>query len=92
MLSHGEAWAAKRLRFGGKEPIIKVNSRGRLRSDVFFRKGATALMDLFSHKERAQGLVEYVLILIIVGVTIFVLLTLLGPAIMKFVQDLIAPV
>ena len=49
-------------------------------------------MNLFSHKERAQGLVEYVLILIIVGVTIFVLLTLLGPAIMKFVQDLIAPV
>lgn len=49
-------------------------------------------MDLFSHEERARGLVEYVLILIIVGVTIFVLLTLLGPAIMKFVQDLIAPV
>ena len=49
-------------------------------------------MDLFSHKEHAQRLVEYVLILIIVGVTIFVLLTLLGPAIMKFIQDLIAPV
>ncbi len=49
-------------------------------------------MDLFSPKERGQGIIEYVLILIIVGVTIFVLLTLLGPAIMKFIQDLIAPV
>ncbi len=49
-------------------------------------------MNLFSDSERAQGLIEYVLILIIVGVTIFVLLTLLGPAIMKFIQELIAPV
>lgn len=50
------------------------------------------MMDLFSSKEQGQGIIEYILILIIVGVTIFVLLTLLGPAIMKFIQDLVAPV
>ncbi len=46
----------------------------------------------FSPKERGQGIIEYVLILILVGVIIYVLLTLLGPAITKFIQDLIAPV
>ncbi|GAP39923.1 hypothetical protein ATC1_12461 [Flexilinea flocculi] len=46
----------------------------------------------FSPYERGQGILEYALILILVGVVIFVLLTLLGPAISKFISDLIAPV
>lgn len=46
----------------------------------------------FSPKEKGQGLIEYALILILVGVIIFVLLTLLGPAISKFISDLVAPV
>ncbi len=47
---------------------------------------------LFSPKEHGQGFIEYALILILVGVVIFVLLTLLGPAISKFIKDLVAPV
>ncbi|NMA13432.1 MAG: pilus assembly protein [Chloroflexi bacterium] len=49
-------------------------------------------MKLFSDKESGQGIIEYALILILVGVIIFVILTLLGPAISKFIQDLVAPI
>lgn len=49
-------------------------------------------MKHFSPKESGQGILEYVLIIILVGVIIFVLLTLLGPAITNFIQDLVAPV
>lgn len=46
----------------------------------------------FSSDERGAGLIEYALILILVGVIVFVLLTLLGPAISKFISDMIATV
>ena len=46
----------------------------------------------FSPKEDGQGIIEYALILILVGIVIFVLLTLFGPAISKFISDLVAPV
>ena len=46
----------------------------------------------FSSKEDGAGIIEYALILILVGVIIFVLLTLLGPAISKFISDMIATV
>lgn len=45
-----------------------------------------------SSKEDGAGLIEYALILILVGVIIFVLATLLGPAISKFISDLMASV
>ena len=46
----------------------------------------------FSSKEKGAGFVEYALILILVGIIIYVLLTLLGPAISKFISDLAASV
>lgn len=49
-------------------------------------------MKHFSPKESGHGILEYVLIIILVGVIIFVLLTLLGPAITNFIQDLVSPV
>ncbi|HNY20406.1 MAG TPA: pilus assembly protein [Flexilinea sp.] len=49
-------------------------------------------MKRFSPYESGQGILEYVLIIILVGVIIYVLLTLLGPAITQFIQDLAAPV
>ena len=45
-----------------------------------------------SSKEEGAGLSEYALILILVGIIIFVLVTLLGPAISKFISDLMASV
>lgn len=45
-----------------------------------------------SSKEDGGGLIEYALILILVGIIIFVLVTLLGPAISKFISDLMASV
>ena len=45
-----------------------------------------------SSKEDGAGLIEYALILILAGVIIFVLVTLLGPAISKFISDLMASV
>ena len=45
-----------------------------------------------SSKEEGAGLIEYALILILVGIIIFVLVTLLGPAISKFIADLMASV
>ena len=45
-----------------------------------------------SSREDGAGLIEYALILILVGVIIFVLITLLGPAISKFINDLMASV
>ena len=45
-----------------------------------------------SSKEDGAGLIEYALILILVGVIIYVLATLLGPAIAKFISDLMASV
>ena len=49
------------------------------------------MKDLAS-KEEGAGLIEYALILIRVGIIIFVLVTLLGPAISKFIADLMASV
>ena len=49
-------------------------------------------MKKLSSKEEGGGLIEYALILILVGVIIFVLATLLGPAISKFISDLMASV
>lgn len=46
----------------------------------------------FSHKESGGGIIEYALILILVGIVIFVMVTLFGPAISKFISDLIATV
>ena len=45
-----------------------------------------------SSREDGAGLIEYALILILVGVIVFVLITLLGPAISKFISDLMASV
>ena len=45
-----------------------------------------------SSKEEGAGLIEYALILILVGIIILVLVTLLGPAISKFISDLMASV
>ena len=45
-----------------------------------------------SSKVEGAGLIEYALILILVGIIIFVLVTLLGPAISKFIFDLMASV
>ena len=45
-----------------------------------------------SSKEDGAGFIEYALILILVGVIIFVLITLLGPAVSKFISDLMASV
>ena len=45
-----------------------------------------------SSREDGAGLIEYALILILVGIIIFVLVTLLGPAISKFISDLMASV
>ena len=36
---------------------------------------------LFAPKEKGQGLVEYALILVLVGVVVIVILALLGPAV-----------
>ena len=45
-----------------------------------------------SSKEDGAGLIEYALNLLLVGIIIFVLVTLLGPAISKFISDLMASV
>lgn len=45
-----------------------------------------------SSKEDGAGIIEYALILILVGIIIFVLITLLGPAVSKFIADLMASV
>ena len=43
-------------------------------------------------KEDGAGLIEYALILILVGVILYILVTLLGPAVAKFISDLMASV
>lgn len=45
-----------------------------------------------SSKEDGAGLIEYALILILIGVVLYVAVTLLGPAISKFISDLMASV
>ena len=45
-----------------------------------------------SSKEDGAGLNEYALILILIGVILYVAVTLLGPAISKFISDLMASV
>ena len=45
-----------------------------------------------SSKEDGAGIIEYALILILVGIIIFVLITLLGPDVSKFIADLMASV
>ena len=45
-----------------------------------------------SSKEDGAGLIEYALILILVGVILYVAVTLLGPAISKIISDLMASV
>ena len=49
------------------------------------------MRDLSSHEDGA-GLIEYALILILIGVILYVAVTLLGPAISKFISDLMASV
>ena len=49
------------------------------------------MRDLSSIEDGA-GLIEYALILILVGVILYVAVTLLGPAISKFISDLMASV
>ena len=41
-----------------------------------------------SSREDGAGMIEYVLILILVGVILYVLAALLGPAVSKFISDL----
>jgi pilus assembly protein Flp/PilA len=45
---------------------------------------------LFAPKEKAQGLVEYALILVLVAVVVIVILALLGPAIGKIFSNIVA--
>lgn len=45
-----------------------------------------------SSKEDGGGLIEYALILILVGIILYVAAALLGPAITKFISDLMASV
>ena len=45
-----------------------------------------------SSKEDGAGLIEYALILILIAVILYVAVTLLGPAISKFISDLMASV
>jgi pilus assembly protein Flp/PilA len=47
---------------------------------------------LFSPKEKAQGLVEYALILVLVAVVVIVILAVLGPAIGKIFSNTIEAV
>ena len=49
------------------------------------------MKDLLS-KEDGAGLIEYALILILVGIILFVLVALLGPAVSRFISDLMASV
>jgi pilus assembly protein Flp/PilA len=44
---------------------------------------------LFAPKEKAQGLVEYALILVLVAVVVIVILALLGPAIGKIFSNVV---
>lgn len=44
---------------------------------------------LFAAKEKAQGLVEYALILVLVAVVVIVVLALLGPAIGNIFSSII---
>ena len=55
------------------------------------RRKKEPMKDL-SSKEDGGGIIEYALILILVGVILYVLATLLGPAISKFISDLMASV
>ena len=58
---------------------------------IVTRSKKESMKDL-SSKEEGAGVIEYALILILVGIIIFVLVTLLGPAISKFIADLMASV
>lgn len=43
----------------------------------------------FTRKEKAQGLIEYALILVLVVVIVIVIIALLGPAISKVFNDFV---
>ena len=58
---------------------------------IIKRSKKEPMKDLLS-KEDGAGLIEYALILILVGIILFVLVTLLGPAVSKFISDLMASV
>ncbi len=45
-----------------------------------------------SSNGKGGGVLEYALILILVGIIIFVLVTLLGPAVSQFISDMLASV
>jgi len=47
---------------------------------------------LFAPKEKAQGLVEYALILVLVAVVVIVILALLGPAIGKIFSNVVTAI
>ncbi|MEN4013397.1 MAG: pilus assembly protein [Chloroflexota bacterium] len=47
---------------------------------------------LFAPKEKAQGLVEYALILVLVAVVVIVILALLGPAIGNIFSNIMAAI
>jgi pilus assembly protein Flp/PilA len=64
------------LDFSDKELIMKLTS---YKSSSFYVKEKNTM--LFAPKEKAQGLVEYALILVLVAVVVIVILALLGPAI-----------
>jgi len=54
----------------------------------FYSDKENAVM-LFAPKEKAQGLVEYALILVLVAVVVIVILALLGPAIGKIFSNVV---
>ena len=60
--------------------------------NTIMTRSTKELMKDLSSREEGAGLIEYALILILVGIIIFVLVTLLGPAISKFIADLMASV
>ncbi len=45
---------------------------------------------LFAPKEKAQGLVEYALILVLVALVVIVILALLGPAVGRAFSNVVA--
>lgn len=46
----------------------------------------------FTQLEVGQGIVEYALVLILVGIVIYIAVKLLGPAVTKFISDLLSSV
>jgi pilus assembly protein Flp/PilA len=58
------------------------------KDNSFIQKKEIAVM-LFAPKEKAQGLVEYALILVLVAVVVIVILALLGPAIGRIFSNVV---